>query len=823
MGLKYRTGMKPDPRLLASQNIEVWEPVPHTPYQASNLGRLRNPKTGNLVGTCLLKNGYLSLPGILAHRAILSAFDGSQPPGVVVRHKDGNRSNNMLTNLSWGTRAENAADTAAAGRLRSRSGAVSVLDVAKADSVFALLLEKRVTQREAASTLNRSEAWVSVELRKRTAGVTSVRSRAWTVEEARLLCQNRTEVWVPAVGASGREVSNFGRVRNSKTKKVQSVCSEKRSGYVKTPDGPFLHRVVLYSFDDPPFDGALIRHTPDPDRTNNALTNLQWGTYKDNGEDTRKDGRTLTGEKHPRATMSDAKVEEGLRAFEAEGWTTAQLGEFLGVGQGNAVNIVNGHSWAHVSRPESLQHREDQRKGGCHYLSNLTDERVAEALQLAADNGWGAPKFAKHLGISTPTGTQILSGKTWRHIPRPDNLSQRRRVTTKPEDSPTSLLETLTARVREKMALISGGFKLSSENECLLTRNELILATEETSPAAVEAQLLPVVVAFFQAYVQQHGWFYPECAEKLPNVLSELSRTPAEAKLTSRTRTGNAFLQARFRSFWDVSGGSVERFAKGNLLLNVVKYRLGLNTSKLYAYTLPDGRKVETRETFDINIKNIRRGFTVQHSGVSFFKPQTATTIYKYFLKEGAPVVWDPSSGFGARLLGFAAAFPRGKYYGNEPATATRRDLIALGAELNQMDVLSSVHISPEGSEGKQSFDDSTLDFVFTSPPYFDLEKYCDEPSQCWNKYPTADLWYQGYLLPTMREVFRGLKPGREAVFNVDERRKPAVLQAAAEAGLEFSAELRMLLGTDHFSRSRGQADDERSEPVLVLRKPSKK
>jgi hypothetical protein len=48
--------MKPDPRLLASQNIEVWEPVPHTPYQASNLGRLRNPKTGNLVGTCLLKN-----------------------------------------------------------------------------------------------------------------------------------------------------------------------------------------------------------------------------------------------------------------------------------------------------------------------------------------------------------------------------------------------------------------------------------------------------------------------------------------------------------------------------------------------------------------------------------------------------------------------------------------------------------------------------------------------------------------------------------------------------------------------------------------------
>lgn len=73
--------MTTDPRLLALQNIEVWEPVPGTSYEASNLGRLRNPKTGNFVGTCLLKNGYLSLPGMLSHRAILAAFDGPQPPG----------------------------------------------------------------------------------------------------------------------------------------------------------------------------------------------------------------------------------------------------------------------------------------------------------------------------------------------------------------------------------------------------------------------------------------------------------------------------------------------------------------------------------------------------------------------------------------------------------------------------------------------------------------------------------------------------------------------------------------------------------------------
>lgn len=811
-----------DPRTLALEGIEVWKPVPDFKYEASNLGRVRNPKTGNIVGAHLNQSRYLSLPGLQVHRAVLSAFDGPQPPGVVVRHKDDNRANNVLTNLEWGTRAENAADTAAAGRLRNGSGAVTKVDPYILSRVIEEAAAGSLSFKEAAAQASRSVGWVEMHVRRRRNPPVATRSSLIAEGDAREASAEGREVWVPAVGIGGFEVSNLGRIRSASTKTVWAAHFDKKGGYLRV-DGKHVHRVVLESFSDIPFPGALVRHTPDPSRMNNALHNLKWGTYADNGTDTRQSKRSLAGEKHPRATMSDAKVEEGLRTFEAEGWTTAQLGDFLGVGQGNAADIVNGHSWAHVARSESLQQREDQRIGGSHHLSKLTDERVAEALQLAADNGWGAPKFAKHLGISTPTGTQILSGKTWRHIPRPDNLSQRRRVTTNPKDSPLSLLETLTARVREKTSLIPCGFKLNTENECLITRSELILATELTSPHAVEAELLPVVVEFFRAYVQQHGWFYPECAETLPNVLSELARTPAEAKLTSRTRTGNAFLQARFPSFWAVSGGSVERFAKGNLLLNVVKYRLGLNTSKLYAYTLPDGRKVETQETFDINIKNIRRGFTVQHSGVSFFKPQTATTIYKYFLKEGTPAVWDPSSGFGARMLGFAAACPRGTYYGNEPATATYRDLSALGAELNQMGVLEAVHISSRGSEEKQSFDDSSLDFVFTSPPYFDLEKYCDEPSQCWKKYPTADLWYQGYLLPTFREVFRGLKLGREAVFNVDERRKPAVLQAAAEVGLEFSTELRMLLGTDHFSRSRGQADDGRSEPVLVFRKPAKK
>jgi hypothetical protein len=44
------------------------------------------------------------------HRLVLESFVGPRPDGRECRHLDGDRVNNALTNLTWGTRAENNAD-----------------------------------------------------------------------------------------------------------------------------------------------------------------------------------------------------------------------------------------------------------------------------------------------------------------------------------------------------------------------------------------------------------------------------------------------------------------------------------------------------------------------------------------------------------------------------------------------------------------------------------------------------------------------------------------------------------------------------------------
>lgn len=52
----------------------------------------------------------------------------------------------------------------------------------------------------------------------------------------------------------------------------------------------------------------------------------------------------------------------------------------------------------------------------------LTAERIEEAFQLYVDNDWSAAQFATFLGINRMYGAQILGGKVWKSVPRPDGL-----------------------------------------------------------------------------------------------------------------------------------------------------------------------------------------------------------------------------------------------------------------------------------------------------------------------------------------------------------------------------------------------------------------
>ncbi len=100
---------------------EIWKPISYGYYEASNLGRIRRSVEGKrtFVGKVLkiqhstryphviLSLGDRRLKQVSVHRLIADAFLGPCPVGMVVNHKDLNKTNNSETNLEYVTPKRN--------------------------------------------------------------------------------------------------------------------------------------------------------------------------------------------------------------------------------------------------------------------------------------------------------------------------------------------------------------------------------------------------------------------------------------------------------------------------------------------------------------------------------------------------------------------------------------------------------------------------------------------------------------------------------------------------------------------------------------------
>jgi len=154
---------------------------------------------------------------------------------------------------------------------------------------------------------------------------------------------------------------------------------------------------------------------------------------------------------------------------------------------------------------------------------------------------------------------------------------------------------------------------------------------------------------------------------------------------------------------------------------------------------------------------------------VSNFRPTAAATLYDIFVDKDSPLegteagtVWDPSMGYGGRLLGAIAAGVN--YIGTDPCVPTYKGLEQIRDTYGHSH--KSYTLLRKGSETFEPIENS-LDFVFTSPPYLGHEMYGDEEEQSFRKFPVQDLWREGFLLKTIQNAYKGLKPGKRAAFNV--------------------------------------------------------
>lgn len=173
----------------------------------------------------------------------------------------------------------------------------------------------------------------------------------------------QAERWLPVVGYEGRyEVSDLGRVRSTPRRRTRGglLTPALREGYPfvvlylnGTRHAHSVHHLVLEAFVGPRPEGQVARHGS-PDRQDNRLANLCWGTYKENEADKLRDGtafRLPRGTAHWRSELTEEIVRAMRQRYAAGGVLQRELAEEYGVTPGAVHDVIRGRRWSWVEQP----------------------------------------------------------------------------------------------------------------------------------------------------------------------------------------------------------------------------------------------------------------------------------------------------------------------------------------------------------------------------------------------------------------------------------------------------------------------------------------
>lgn len=128
------------------------------------------------------------------------------------------------------------------------------------------------------------------------------------------------------------------------------VGAKNRDGYGIIWDGKtyhMAHRVAYERAHGPIPEGLVVRHSCDTPQCCNPA-HLSVGSAADNSRDMVDRGRSLKGEGHPRARLTETLVRE-IFAKAKSGQVMTGIAKDYGVHEATVRSIVTGRRWAHVT------------------------------------------------------------------------------------------------------------------------------------------------------------------------------------------------------------------------------------------------------------------------------------------------------------------------------------------------------------------------------------------------------------------------------------------------------------------------------------------
>lgn len=213
------------------------------------------------------------------------------------------------------------------------------------------------------------------------------------------------------------------------------------------------------------------------------------------------------------------------------------------------------------------------------------------------------------------------------------------------------------------------------------------------------------------------------------------------------------------------------------------------------------------------------------------FRPGLALHYFKKYLQPGG-LILDTSMGFGGRLVA-AMCYKDCRYIGIDHAIEQFNGNAKMASDYgyNNAYLINGCAESDEVREKVEEFF-GKVDFCFTSPPYFNKEKYArdDDPSftnQSSQKYKQYDSWVRNFLKPIMKLQFDALAKGRFSVINIDKVTTDGVypisndtVRIGQEVGFEYVKADYHRFGSASLMPKSENIDDDAQEGFFIFQKP---
>ena len=173
----------------------------------------------------------------------------------------------------------------------------------------------------------------------------------------------------------------------------------------------------------------------------------------------------------------------------------------------------------------------------------------------------------------------------------------------------------------------------------------------------------------------------------------------------------------------------------------------------------------------NIDKKYLRTMVSLRKYICSQFKPNVAKIIYD---KLGSENILDFSAGWGDRLAGFYGS-ESGKYYvgidprrENHPIYEEQKNFYEKHRTMFEVEKKCEFIESPAEDIDFTKWKD-TFDTVFTSPPYFSVERYSYDDTQSWVRYKDIEEWNRDFLQKTIEKLWVSIKSGGHLLVNISD------------------------------------------------------